>query len=77
MFLSADSSNLGIFAAAVSSPPLSFASWWCLQVPTALLLERPLVMSSVLLDAYPCLRKSRVHGMVGAPRQRLLSSLAA
>lgn len=35
-----------------------------LQVPTALLLERPLVMSSVLLDAYPCLRKARVHSMV-------------
>ncbi|CBN77820.1 conserved unknown protein [Ectocarpus siliculosus] len=33
-------------------------------VPTALLLERPLVMSSTLLDAYPCLRKSRVHSMV-------------
>lgn len=36
----------------------------CSQVPTALLLERPLVMSSTLLDAYPCLRKSRVHSMV-------------
>lgn len=35
-----------------------------LQVPTALLLERPLVMSSTLLGAYPCLRKSRVHSMV-------------
>lgn len=35
------------------------------QVPTALLLERPLVMSSTLLDAYPCLRKSRVHSLVG------------
>lgn len=34
------------------------------QVPTALLLERPLVMSSTLLDAYPCLRKSRVHSLV-------------
>ncbi|CAM9347711.1 unnamed protein product [Laminaria digitata] len=33
-------------------------------VPTALLLERPLVMSSTLLDAYPCLRKSRVHSLV-------------
>ncbi len=34
------------------------------KVPTALLLERPLVMSSMLLDAYPCLRRSRVHSMV-------------
>lgn len=34
------------------------------QVPTAVLLERPLVMSASLLDAYPCLRKSRIHDMV-------------
>lgn len=34
------------------------------QVPTALLLERPLVMSSTLLDAYPCLRKSPIHSTV-------------
>ncbi|CAM9971551.1 unnamed protein product [Ascophyllum nodosum] len=34
------------------------------SVPTALLLERPLVMSSALLDAYPCLKNSRVHSMV-------------
>lgn len=34
------------------------------QVPTAMLLERPLVMSASLLDAYPCLRKSRIHDMV-------------
>lgn len=34
------------------------------QVPTALLLERPLVMSSKLLHAYPCLKEARVHKMV-------------
>lgn len=38
------------------------------QVPTALLLERPLVMSSSLLEAYPCLQKSRVHSMVSSHR---------
>lgn len=35
------------------------------QVPTAFLLERPLVMASSLLDAYPCLRNARLHSMVG------------